>query len=1660
MKAIQLLINSQLPPDLRDYTRELDSRAIGALMADVARKYPDQYERISKSISDIGRKASYFQGETLTLSDNRPVIDKKGLLDKMDEEVAQARKMLPDDNQFEETRMSIWEKYNNLILKDTTREALNKNNNLAYSVVSGARGKPLQLKMMVSTPGLYTDAQDATIPLFVRKSFGEGLRPAEYLAGTYGARKSVLCLHEDTLVRLANNTAVPIKHINIGMKVLGSDKEGNTFPVTVTNVFNQGLKPVNKYNLKSFKTGLETSVLCTRDHKFLFIDADTNKPEIIKIDNFNNGFWHINGEYEIHEIEYQGELQCFDIEVDHPDHLFVLDNGLICSNSTKRATAKGGDLCLGKNTEVRMSDGTAKYIQDIVVGDEVLGCSVNGEARPVKVTATFNQGIQPVNKYNLKSFKTGLETSVLCTRDHKFLFLDADTNKPEITKIDSFNNGFWHINGEYEIHEIEYQGELQCFDIEVDHPDHLFVLSNGLITSNSKQMQQSSARLVVTENDCGAANGLDLDIDDKSLRGRVLARETNGIPAGTVIDKLTMANLRKGGAKHVVARSAMTCQAKEGLCAKCMGIDAEGNFPSKGDSVGITAAQAIGEPVCILATTLVRMADYSVKEIQHITPGEMVLGSDINGYLKPTKVVNVFHNGIRNGYRTKIKKGKGAKSEVIELISTKEHKVLSYQGGDAINAKPIIQPIETIGKNRHWAYLSKGIVEESGIEEPLADILGLLIGDGSYTGNGSMSGVVFSCYDKELEDYLKDRLEDIKMNLSHMSAGEFRLSMKDQYSQMEHVDGVLVRNIIKAVLIKENMWGQSSGTKLLPASIHSWNNESVAKLIGGLVATDGWVTGKHTVGFGSNSKKLLEDIKLLLELRFGIYSSNITGKQKKKKEGGFYATNYSLTVSDGPNILQFHKHIPVPGCKQKKLDAAVSKISSSAEELRGRYSVISQEAIGEIDTWDIEVDNDTHLFVLENSIIVSNTQNALNCISINTKVLMADYSEKCIQDIQPGELVMGADINGNIFPTKVSHTWDQGLQPVQRRSYKVGQTKQRLILESTAAHPVLSNRKTYGAVRGKNNLNTEKLVAGYPHKNIAAVLPVNNLSEGKEEPWAIFLGAYLGDGIRWNSQSEDSYSVTFSCADESEIEDLNSLLEPLNVKLHKCSRKYDWRLSIINDDLSNFRDDKGQVIAGYRNPVKNKLIEYGLADCYAHEKQIHPSIWEWSSKSVAALLAGFIATDGSVYKNTDGHIGISFSSSSKEMLIGLKRLLQLKLCVYSSSLTLVGEAGTGNRNNAQWQFTITRFDQVKKLYEFIKDQIPGVKRDRIKSYIETMNYEIRNPDTFFRARRDNNAEEDLGMVQCYDITVEHKDSLFVLANSLIVSNTKHQGGAASSKKVFSGFNVINQFVQTPDIFPDKAVLASKDGQINSILEAPQGGYYVTIDNNPHYIAPGFPVTVKVGDKVESGDILSEGLPDPGEVVELRGLGEGRKYYANRLKEILDDSGMEADRRNTEVLARAALDHVQLTDTDEDSEYLPDDVISYSAFSNNYTPPKDTKRMEASKAIGSYLQNPALHYTIGTRVTPKIAKHLADAGFNEVFTSPTEPKFKSHMIRLRAATHNNTDWLASMHTSYLKKQLSDSAFRGEDTNVESNVHFAPRLAIGENFGENIRQTGKF
>lgn len=293
-------------------------------------------------------------------------------------------------------------------------------------------------------------------------------------------------------------------------------------------------------------------------------------------------------------------------------------------------------------------------------------------------------------------------------------------------------------------------------------------------------------------------------------------------------------------------------------------------------------------------------------------------------------------------------------------------------------------------------------------------------------------------------------------------------------------------------------------------------------------------------------------------------------------------------------------------------------------------------------------------------------------------------------------------------------------------------------------------------------------------------------------------------------------------------------------------------------------------------------------------------------------------------------------------------------------------------------------------------------------------------------------------------------------------NTKHGGGGfKGDKKMFAGFDIIDQIVQSPETYPFKAAVATRDGKVNKIEDAPQGGKFVYIDGEQHYILPGFEPQVKEGDHVEEGDTLSEGITDVYDVLKHRGLGEARRYYVDRLRQAFEESDAgRPSKTNLETLARATLDHVIVEDPDGLGDVLPDDVVSYNKLSTSYSPPADTSNVPVDKAVGGYLQAPLLHFTINTKLSPKMVDRIRAAGITSIPVSRSEPKFKPEMFRLRAAAHPGTDWLAKMHTSYLMNNLNADASRARETNVEKNVHFAPRLAIGEGFGKNITDTGTF
>ena len=283
-------------------------------------------------------------------------------------------------------------------------------------------------------------------------------------------------------------------------------------------------------------------------------------------------------------------------------------------------------------------------------------------------------------------------------------------------------------------------------------------------------------------------------------------------------------------------------------------------------------------------------------------------------------------------------------------------------------------------------------------------------------------------------------------------------------------------------------------------------------------------------------------------------------------------------------------------------------------------------------------------------------------------------------------------------------------------------------------------------------------------------------------------------------------------------------------------------------------------------------------------------------------------------------------------------------------------------------------------------------------------------------------------------------------------NVKHSGkGQEGDDAVYAGFDVIKGLAEVPGNFPHRASVAELDGKVERIEKAPQGGYNVLVGEQNHYVGPDLPLRIKEGDEVEAGDQLSGGILNPADAVRLKGIGEGRRYFAERITKAFRDSGLEANRRNAEVLSRALIDHVAVQDPEGMGHYLPGDVVSYSNMVRTYKPRKDAQHVSPKQAVGLYLESPALHHTLGTRITRKMSDQLKKHGVERVMAHRDPPGFVSNMVSVVKVPEHTDDWMARLSSNYLQTRLLQDVQRGSTSKIHG-LHPVPGLAKGVEFGQ--------
>ncbi len=129
----------------------------------------------------------------------------------------------------------------------------------------------------------------------------------------------------------------------------------------------------------------------------------------------------------------------------------------------------------------------------------------------------------------------------------------------------------------------------------------------------TRRLVDVSQEVIIRGDDCGTKNGIEVyeiregnELVEKlaeRLVGRYLAKDFTAPDGSFTISKDKLLNdkdaakIVKTGVERVEVRSVLTCEMKNGVCAKCYGASlANGQLINRGEAVGVIAAQSIGEP--------------------------------------------------------------------------------------------------------------------------------------------------------------------------------------------------------------------------------------------------------------------------------------------------------------------------------------------------------------------------------------------------------------------------------------------------------------------------------------------------------------------------------------------------------------------------------------------------------------------------------------------------------------------------------------------------------------------------------------------------------------------------------------------------------------------------------------------------------------------------------------------------------------------------------------------------------------------------------------------------------------------------------------------------------------------------------------------------------
>jgi intein/homing endonuclease len=781
---------------------------------------------------------------------------------------------------------------------------------------------------------------------------------------------------------------------------------------------------------------------------------------------------------------------------------------------------------------------------------------------------------------------------------------------------------------------------------------------------------------------------------------------------------------------------------------------------------------------CLHGDTKVFMADGTVKSIKDINIGDKVVTYNENrkSIQNSYKVLNKWNNGIQDIYKVELNNG-----DILKVTSN--HPILSWFHSGKLNKlvdkksfrctyKSLDDGL-SVGDKVYTLNKFGPFGKESNIYA--ARLMGYIVSDG-YVQN---SGKVGEKHVVEFRNIRKQYVEEFA-DLVETVFGVDRPLVKYRPERVDE-DGVVHKqhwsvsvfnrdHLLLSTLREIGCTDKTNRELSLLNFAFLYNKEALQNFINRCWSGDGCIYNQDNpnlkfkrtyISLSSGNREFLSLYRILLK-KIGVYASHIYTDRKKS------STTINLTISRIEDIENFLEFVgPIFGKEKQSIIAIEQTRLRNHQKRRGRLKTLSRtsikriEYIGKEEVWDIEVDK-RHNFIADGVVVHNCTskrkvfrigRQAGKCLASGTMIQMADGTQKPVEEIQDGDLVVSINDDYKSVINKAYRACN-GIKPVYRIELMDGRS-----IEATDNHPFLSRKRVGRETTGKR-------------RAIFKDEWIETLDLTQDDYLAVPSNVKLTENIYFQDTTHEELLLGCIIADGN-ITDNNCRFSNTNPKILKA---FEEAVEQQGCSLVQYESDQSEcdfhVIGsgcGKTHNIKNWLRRLGLQGLDSHKKFIPDQYMTGANYQVAALLNAMYGCDGWASVCADGSIEIGYSTVSIRLAQQIVALLA-RFGIYATCNNKIVKLN--GRKFFSKQIVITRKTSIERFRnqigilgkEEVVEKVYRVSQDKNPSY-KTEAYED-GDITFIRVR----SVEYLGEKQTWDLTVPETHNF--IANNIVTHNTE------------------------------------------------------------------------------------------------------------------------------------------------------------------------------------------------------------------------------------------------------------------------------------------------